>query len=249
MNILESIIATVKEDAPIKEVCIGPFWTAVVSRRCGLSSTLLGFEEEQITGPPIKEAGLLKQNTALELKQYLKSNSFLERSVGLASLNSLINFDSELASEINAAEVLAKFGRDKKVCVVGHFPFINKLREQVGKLWVLEKSPRLGDLPAHEAERIVPEADVIAITSTALLNGTMNSLLNLRRKGTLTMVLGPSTPISPVWFDYGVHLVSGTVVTEPETAMHLISEGCTFKQFRGRGVKTVTLPAPGLKLD
>ena len=38
MNILDDIISTIKEDAPVKEVRTAAFWTAVVSRNCGLAS-------------------------------------------------------------------------------------------------------------------------------------------------------------------------------------------------------------------
>jgi hypothetical protein len=33
LNILKDIISTIKEDAPVSEVRVGPFWTAVYSRR------------------------------------------------------------------------------------------------------------------------------------------------------------------------------------------------------------------------
>jgi uncharacterized protein (DUF4213/DUF364 family) len=42
----------------------------------------------------------------------------------------------------------------------------------------------------------------------------MGELLTLCPKKSLVMVLGATTPLSPVWFDYGVDLVSGTRVTD-----------------------------------
>jgi len=55
------------------------------------------------------------------------------------------------------------------------------------------------------------------------------------------MVLGATTPLSPVWFDYGVDLVSGTRVTDPELMLRLVSEGVVFKQIHGRGMKLLTI--------
>lgn len=247
MDILSSIINNLQDDARVKEVRIGPFWTAVISKNCGLASTTLGFQEHIASGPPVKEAGSLREKTALELCKYVDSESLLERSVGLAAINSLLTVQPETLREINAAEVLARLGADKNVCVVGHFPFINKLRTQVKQLWVLELRPQPGDLPAGEAARIIPQADLVAITSTALINGTMNNLLALRREDALTMVLGPTTPITPLWFDYNVDIVSGTLVTDPEIVLRLVSEGVTFRQFRGRGVQAVTMVSPRLQ--
>jgi uncharacterized protein (DUF4213/DUF364 family) len=39
IKILDEIISCVREDAPIRDVRIGPFWTAVQTRGCGLAST------------------------------------------------------------------------------------------------------------------------------------------------------------------------------------------------------------------
>ena len=60
MNILKDIISTIKEDAPVSEVRVGPFWTAVHSRRCGLASTT--FEHDHSAGPPVRDAGQLTKN-------------------------------------------------------------------------------------------------------------------------------------------------------------------------------------------
>ncbi|NLX90572.1 MAG: DUF364 domain-containing protein [Firmicutes bacterium] len=239
MKIIEDIISTLERDAPVREVRIGPFWTAVWSRNCGLASTI--FDHDHSSGPPVRDAGLLKEKSALELCAYALSGSLLERSVGLAAINSLVEVDLNRCRKINAEEVLLEKGRGKKVCVVGHFPFIPRLQKEAAKLWVLEKRPRIGDLPAAEAEKIMPQADVLAITATALINDTMDKLLALCRRDALVMVLGPTTPLSPVWFNYGVDLVSGTKVTEPETVLRLVSEGIIFSQFRRRGVELLTM--------
>ncbi len=239
MKIIEDIISTLKEDAPVKDVRVGSSWTAVWTRHCGLASTIT--ERDHSSGPPVRDAGRLKEKTALELCAYVLSGSLLERSVGLAAINSLMEVDLNCCRQVNASEVLFQKGKGKKVCVVGHFPFVTDLKKEAGELWVLERHPRIGDLPAEEAEQIIPQSDVLAITGTALINDTMDRLLALCRSDALVMVLGPTTPLSPVWFNYGVDLVSGTMVTGPETVLRLVSEGIIFSQFRGRGVKLVTM--------
>jgi uncharacterized protein (DUF4213/DUF364 family) len=239
LKILQEIISTLRGDAPVREVRVGPFWTAVWSRYCGLAST--AFEHEHSTEPPVLEAGSLTDKSALELCEYALSGTLLERSIGLAAINSLLEVNPACLRQVNAADLLLEHGRGKRVCMVGHFPFISRLQEGVKHLWVLERRPRRGDLPADEAERVIPEADVVAVTGTALINGTMDNLLSLCRKDALVMVLGPTTPLSPVWFHYGVSLVSGTIVTEPATVLKLVSEGIVFSQFHGRGVRLVAL--------
>lgn len=242
MKIIDDIISTIGEDVRdmlVKEVRIGPFWTGVWSKYGGLASTT--FTHEPSMPPPLKEAGNLTKKTILELCNYANYNCLLMASVGMAAINSALEVDWNKCQNINAAEVLYEKGKDKKVVIVGHFPFVNKLRRLTKELWVVERRPQSGDIPASEAERVIPQADVIAITGTALINGTMGELLALCPKKSVVMVLGPTAPISPVWFDYGVDLVSGTRVTDPELMLRLVSEGVVFKQIHGRGVKLLTI--------
>jgi uncharacterized protein (DUF4213/DUF364 family) len=242
MKIIEDIISTIEKSARdilVKEIRIGPFWTGVWSKYGGLASTTFTHEPEM--PPPIKEAGNLTQKSILELCNYANSNCLLQASVGMAAINSALEVDLNKCQNINAAEILYEKGKNKKVVVVGHFPFVNKLRKLTKKLWVVERKPQSGDIPASEAKRVIPQADVIAITGTALINGTMGELLSWCPKESIVMVLGATTPLSPVWFDYGVDLVSGTRVTDPELLLRLISEGVVFKQIHGRGVKLLTI--------
>ncbi len=239
MKLIEDIIADIREDAPVKEVRIGPFWTGVRSRYCGMASTT--FKHEHASRNPVEEAGFLTDKSAIELCRYALSASLLESSIGMAAINSLTEVDLNRCRNVNAGNVLEEEGKGKKMAIVGHFPFVDRLREIASKLWVVERRPQSGDLPASEAERVIPQADVVAITGTALINGTMDSLLKLCRQDSLVMVLGPTTPLTPIWFDHGVDLISGTRVTNPEQVMRFISQGVVFKQLHGRGVKLLTM--------
>jgi len=232
VKILDDVIATLKEDAPVREVRVGRFWTAVLSRGCGLASTV-GPEVHEHGAVYVGEAGRLVGRSALELTGLAHSKSTLEAGIGLAAINSLLDGDETHCVELNAAELLIERGRGKKVALVGHFPFVPALREAAARLWVLELRPRPGDAGAEEAETIVPQADIVAITGSAFINHTIEQLLGLCRPETLVVVLGPSTPLSPVLFDYGVDVMSGTRVVHPDLALRCLSEGATFRQIRG----------------
>ncbi|MFO8011204.1 MAG: DUF364 domain-containing protein [Dehalococcoidia bacterium] len=43
----------------------------------------------------------------------------------------------------------------------------------------------------------MPRADVVAITSTSLINHTFEDLIQLCDANALVIMLGPSTPLSP----------------------------------------------------
>lgn len=55
------------------------------------------------------------------------------------------------------------------------------------------------------------------------------------------MVLGPSTPLSPVLFDYGVNIISGAVVDQIEPVMRVVMQGGNFRQVHKAGVRLVNL--------
>ena len=239
ITILDRVISSIKKDRPVREVRIGPFWTAVQTDRAGLASTTFVHEHE--IRFPVEDVGMLTEKSGLELCEYSKSESLLEASVGVATINSMLDVESLNFTEINASEVLFEKGAGKRVAIVGHFPFVADLRKVAKELWVIERRPQTGDLSEEAAERVIPKADVVAITGTALINGTIGRLLELCPKNSIVMVLGPSTPLSTVWFDYGVDLISGTIVTDPELMLRFVSEGIVFKQLRGRGVSLVTM--------
>jgi len=245
------LLAALPDDAPVLRVCSGAFWTAVVvdkggRPRCGLASTLRGDDHHQHGGSsPVAEAGRLHRRSGRELAQLLLSDSTLEASIGMAAVNALLPVDENACSELNADEVIVERGAGRRVAVVGHFPFIQRLRQVVGELWVLEQRP--GDLPAEAATEVLPQADVVAITGTSLINHTFEELVRLCRPEAFVLILGPSTPLSPLLFRYGVHALSGTVVDDVDTVLHYVEQGATFRQIHHHGVRLLTMYQEGAR--
>jgi uncharacterized protein (DUF4213/DUF364 family) len=225
---------------------VGAFWTAVVADledgwRCGLAATLRDDDHHQGGGPSVRDAGQLDQRSAKELAGLIHSSSLMEAAIGMASINALLPPCEERWVDLNAEKVIARHGAGKNVALVGHFPFIPRLRDVVGNLWVLEKRPGPDDLPAQAAAEVVPQADVLAITGTTLINHTFEDLIALRRPNALVLVLGPSTPLSPILFDYGVDILSGSVVENLDAVLRAVSQGANFRQVHRKGVRLVTM--------
>ena len=246
-----SLVGGEKGEA-VREVRIGAFWTAVVLEdgRCGLASALRdpvlslskGDDHHQHGQYPVRGAGHLHERSARELAELARSDSLLEASVGLAAINALLDVDEDACVELNAEQVILDYGTGKGVVVVGHFPFIPRVREAAGQLWVLEKRPGEGDLPAEAAPDVIPQADVVAITGTSLINHTFEDLIGLCHPEAFVLVLGPTTPLSPILFDHGADVISGTLVTDPETVLRYVSQGASFRQMkRGGGVRLLTM--------
>jgi uncharacterized protein (DUF4213/DUF364 family) len=231
MNLLDDLLSHLGADAAVRDVVVGVHWTAVCSRGCGLASTLTGSRPHG--DERVREVGRLEQMPAAELAGWARSANLLEASIGIAAINSLISGDGRLGVEANAGKILAERGRDGDVALVGHFPFISDLRRAVRRLWVIEQQPSEGEHPAEAAAEFIPAADVVAITGTALINHSLEGLLALCRPRAYVMILGPSTPLSPVLFDHGISALSGAQVTDEGAALRTIRQGATFQQVEG----------------
>jgi uncharacterized protein (DUF4213/DUF364 family) len=238
MTILKDLIASLPDDVAVRSVLAGAHWTAVCSRYCGLASTVTGDRPHDRNR--VRDVGRLHLKSARELAEYALSDDPLESSLGVAAINSLLDVDESHAVEVNAAEVLAEQGRGKNVALVGHFPFVPKLREKLGRLWVIEQRPCAGDYPAEAAAELIPQADVVALTGSALINHTLDGLLALCRRGAVVMILGPSTPLSPVLFSHGATIISGARVIDEAAVLRTVGQGATFQQVAEAGVRLLT---------
>lgn len=244
MSILDEILDTLPEGR-ITSVLIGLHWTAVVAEvdgqpRCGLASTLSGLDYHH-GHVDVDGAGQLADLPGTALAALVKAGQPAQASVGAAAINALLPRRPEAWVDLKAEEVLIREGAGKRVALIGHFPFVGGLRALVGQLSVLEQQPQPGDLPASAAADILPQAEVVAISGTTLINNTLEGLLALCSREALIILLGPSTPLSPVMFDYGVDLLCGSVVTDIEAVLRVAGQGGNFHQVRQAGVRTVTM--------
>jgi uncharacterized protein (DUF4213/DUF364 family) len=248
MSLLDELLSTLPNGEPL-HVCIGLHWTAVVvdvqgERRCGLASSFGGNHVHGV--PDVPQAGHLETMSGLELAALAREQQPALASVGVAAVNALLPQEPDAWEDINAEEVIAKYGAGKSVALVGHFPFTQRLHARVGELNVLELRPQPGDLHADQALDVIPAADVVAITGTTLINQTFDDLLALCSPQTFVIVLGPSTFLSPVFFNYGVNLLCGSVVTDIEPVLKTIRQGGNFRQVHKAGVRlvSITLSSP-----
>ncbi len=242
MKILDDLIDSLSDkDHDVLDVRCCAFWTAVTTRHTGLSSTYRTLEGEAGgRRSAVRDAGYLTDKRALEVAEFARSDNTLEASIGMAAINSLIDVDEGRCIELNAYEVLANKGRGRNIGLVGHFPFVPKLRDLAKNLWVIEKRMRPGDLPDTEAPRILPQCEVVCLTGTSFINHTIETLLSLCTDSYLVLA-GPTTPLAPILFHYGIDVICGTRVVDPQEVLKHISQAATFRQLHGHGIKLLTL--------
>ena len=249
MTLIDRLLATVTSGVPnlsyrVVDVRVGTHWTIVVVEtvqglRAGLASTQIVHDPEH-GQPAVREAGKLIGKPALELAALAHSASPTERSIGFATLNALLEVDEAACVDVNAEELILRQGISHNVAIVGHFPFVPRVREVAKTCSVLELNPSEGDLPADRAPEILPQADVVAITGMTLVNGTFEELAALCRPDAYVLVLGATTPLTPLLFDYGVSAISGAILTDISAALIAVSQGANFRQIPGKRLVTMT---------
>lgn len=240
MKVIDDLLASLPSgEAALRDVRVGPFWTVVWTEQgAGLAST-----QRDAHTPHghslIRWAGDLIEHDALELAGLLRARSPMEAALGMAAVNALLEVDEALLTDQNASEEIIRRGKGKRVVIAGHFPFIPKARRAVGHLDVLELDPGPGEISFTAAAEVIPQADVVAITGTSLVNRTFDDLIRHCRSDAFVLMLGPTSPLSPVLFDYGVDLVAGTQIVNPVAALTVAGQGAIFRQMRG--VRLVTM--------
>lgn len=235
----------------ILSVQVGYSKTAVLAEtedgiRCGLAATLSNPELMHHSQPAVRQAGHLHEMDYTELAALIESSSFTEMSIGLATINALLPRTPERWEALKAVDYLIQNHAGKNVAMIGHFPFIPSLEPHVNHLWVLELNPREGDLPAQAAPDILPQADVVAMTATTLINKTFDDMMALCRPDVTIIMIGASTPLSPVLYEFGVQILCGAIVTDPQATVFGISQGISTHQLRQAGyVRQVTMRKEG----
>ena len=179
---------------------------------------------------------------------WLTGGEGLERmALGAAALNALLALelrqDGTSLGDENGLDVLARESVGKKMAVVGRFPYLDEIRAKAAASWVLELEPEGDEVGPSGAAEVLGQAEVVGITGSTIANGTLEGLLAACRRDAFVVLIGPSTPLSPVLFDYKVSALCGIVAAEPEqTLASIIDEGSTR---RIPGTRAVSLRRPG----
>lgn len=221
----DDLIDRISPEETVRDYQAGPIWTWVESSdgTIGLAMTIdvrsrPGIADDSLVGRPLREAAALA-----------RSWNLVESGIGVAAINAWYNRPSrsiDCGYRVDGAGTTAfdTYGRlveGKRVATIGHFPFIEERLSGAACLTVIERNPRRGDFIDTAAEYLLPEQDIVFITGSTMVNKTLPRLLELCRDAHV-VVTGPSTPLAPVLYDYGVDGLSGLHITDPERVKDLL---------------------------
>jgi len=231
MMIVDELRRHLLSDLPeqrVADVRIGLGYTAVMLED-GAVGVAYTFHEDAAAGCSVFMGQRpLAGKTTTQVLEYLGSSEGVESTVGLAVANSLANRPHPEHEHGDILELLPTTP-DDRVGMVGYFgPLVRPLQERVRKLTIFERNMARSDmvLPAEAALEQLPSCDVAVITSTALILGAMDGLLEAAVKCREVALVGASTPLVPAVFAArGVSLLSGVVVTDGPGILQIVSEG------------------------
>ncbi|MFC1588371.1 Rossmann-like domain-containing protein [Planctomycetota bacterium] len=216
----------------VSDFAIFPHSVFVDSMNVGLASTV----NASFCGD-IAYVGKIHEMTTGELAEMIKSNKIIEAAIGLASINSSLDRSglNDKLIDINAGQIVQEKGKDKNVSVIGHFPFVERLKrnQNCKNLWVFELAPKADyDLSPDLLPEYIPQSDVVVITGTTIINQSFDDISKLF-KDSFNIMLGPSTPLTPTLFDFGIDAICGAIVTNKDKAKQHLSQGAPFRKTKG----------------
>jgi len=240
-RIIEELLTSLQNSVPnvdeikVNRVCIGLGYTGVQlsTRHVGLCYTLQS-EIARHCCQISERAGTLAGSAVLEIANLAKSWDVSESVVGVATLNALsqvvIEKDRDKYSifEGNLIDSI-KMGKGDTVALVGNIrPLVPIIRSKAKHLYILERNPMLreeGVLPDFACEEILPQADVIIITGSALANGTIDHVLDLSKEAKEVGLVGASASVLPdPLFDHGVTIIGAVKILNAEKVLQIIME-------------------------
>ena len=197
--------------------------------------------------------------SGVPVKQYLDDifcDNVLRRTLGIAALNALSNIiwekgDCEYKPVMprDAFDEIDVTKYEKTVVVGALIPMLKKLIAAGSDFKILEQDPRTLKerempfyAPAEDAHKYVPDADLLVITGVTVLNGTLSHLLELAKPDAEILVTGPTASMIPdVFFENGVTMTGGIVVTKADELLDIISEAGSGYHFFGQSAERAVI--------
>lgn len=181
-------------------------------------------------------AGSIAGSSALQILELSKSLDLSEAVLGVATINALSHYlierkrvSYEIWEDSNVLEAVKLQKKDVAVMVGFIKPLMKDIEKKVSKLFILDRdSSRWGPncLPDSAADVLLPKANVVIITGSAIINHTIDHLLNLSRKARQIAIAGPTASMLPdPFFKRGVTAMGGIKIVNPDKAMQVLAEG------------------------
>lgn len=226
-RIYELLLDYAASETRVEALSIGLVWTVCKAEGIGLAMSPAAYTRT------LPWSGTLVGKTLSELAGWINDWEPYKATVGMAAINCSLNARElpagvTLLSPLENAN-LAVFEHflpqlyGKKVVVIGRYPGIERYAEQIN-LTILERQPLANDYPDPACEFLLPDADWVFLTASAIPNKTFPRLAELAQQAT-TVLMGPGVPWLPELHDFGINYLAGIEVVDPVKLYETVCEG------------------------
>ena len=209
----------------VTNVCLGLGYTGV-QLSGGETGSCFTFRSD--LGPKcgvMEKAGDLIGLPAKEAIGMAMSVNLAEASVGVASINAVLN--SDYRESVNAIDVI-DIRKGDRVGMIGYFhPVVKSFEDVAETIRIFERNitdERL--LPDWAEDIYLPDCDVVVITGVTFINKTIDHILGLCQNAREIVIMGASTCMAPeILRPYGVTLLAGSRVRDSDRLFRIVSQG------------------------
>lgn len=262
---LRGLLGTEMEENTVERVVLGLFFSGVKlsNGHGGICFTPIKSIPEAVCCPSsaraMPDSGRMKGEKVTSILDNMLLGNPLRKTIGIAALNALSSAywarEPEVGYRIRTdVDVLdnIELPEDAYVAVVGALiPFVKVLKKRGKPFSILELDPRTLKedempyfVPPEKAAEKIPLADLLVITGTTLINDTLAGLLQLKKPGARVIVVGPTASMLPdAFFERGVTVLGGIMVTDPDRVLDVIAEGGSGYHFFGKGAERTAIEA------
>jgi uncharacterized protein (DUF4213/DUF364 family) len=247
----------------LERAVVGLFFTGVKlsNGTAGACATPIKTIPEAVCCPTSAMAmpfpGKLRGRPAFDLAREALGNHGIRRAAGIAAMNALADTcwrrrphpEAELRLGIDAFNATDIRPGDNVVVIGAFVPFLRELKRRRQPFLVLEQDPatlKAEELPffrpADQAPIVVPQADVLLITGTTLINDTLEGLLGAAKPAARVTMVGPTVSLLPdAFLRRGANILGTVRITEPDEFLETLAEGGSGYHFLGRSAQKVVL--------
>lgn len=224
-QMLKELLSSADSRALIMNVNIFLNWVIVRTRDYAMSTLLNGMPGlSEPKGMDTYMGDILGRNALETAEEFLESRDTLKRAVGMACLKSILERPLNY-EEGNAMDRHYEFAREHPTCFIGHFAEAAGWRSQGYLVDIIELFPREGDIHWDNSHEVLARSELVLMTGLTLVNDTFDEVIRRTPRARYRVIMGPTVPMSPVLFDFGVDQIGGTLINDPALTIRYCSMG------------------------
>jgi hypothetical protein len=226
-EILSKLLAGLPEPVPqLRELHISIHWLIVNCQRYAMATFLRAGDPLA----PCFQTSYLGDQQGRPITEIADCFADSEDPLRLGLITACLNGSLPLPEEFfrgNAVAPFAEMIQHCPTCFIGRFPKAVAWRDQGYPVTIIEMEPEGLDVHWTYSKPVLEEAEIVFITGLTLTNGTFLEVVERTPRAKYRVLMGPTVPFSPVFFEYGIHLVGSTLVSDASAAIRYAEHGGT----------------------